>query len=284
MPIGMGEVRNGTSERGHEVIRHVVMDMDGVVYRGEAPVPGAIETMQALRQHGVKVAFLTNNASRHRVDLAEKLLQMGLYCGVEEMWGSAYTTARYLATEAPDTKVFAVGMSGMIREFEEAGLTMIPASEDATHVVVGLDRDFTYEKLTAAHRAICNGAAFIATNLDVTFPDSPSTTVPGAGALIAALQASTGVTPKVIGKPHTTGISLIAASWGVGPESIVAVGDRLDTDIAAAKAFGCMAVLVLTGIAKRDEAARATGLNKPDVILQDLTELLPVLSNTKPAV
>ncbi len=233
------------------MIRHVIMDMDGVVYRGDVPVPGALEKMEALQHQGVNVAFLTNNASRHRVDLVEKLLHMGLPCRLEQMWGSAYTTARHLATEASDAKIFAIGMPGMIREFEEAGLTVIPNYEEATHVVAGLDRDFTYEKLTGAHRAICNGAAFIATNLDVTFPDSPSTTVPGAGALVAALQASTGVAPKVIGKPQTTGIALIAASWGVGPEAIVAVGDRLDTDIAAAKAFGCKAALVLTGIASR---------------------------------
>jgi HAD superfamily hydrolase (TIGR01450 family) len=260
------------------MIRHVVMDMDGVVYRGDAPVPGAIETMEALHHQGVKVAFLTNNASRHRVDLVEKLWHMGLRCSVDQMWGSAYTTARYFFTEAPDAKIFAVGMPGMIREFEEAGLNVIPNYAEATHVVVGLDRDFTYEKLTCAHRAICDGAAFIATNLDVTFPDSQSTTVPGAGALVAALQASTGVAPNVIGKPQTTGISLIADSWGVGPESIIAVGDRLDTDIAAAKAFGCVAALVLTGIANRADASAATGLYKPDVILQDLTELVPFLS------
>jgi 4-nitrophenyl phosphatase len=260
------------------LIRHVIMDMDGVVYRGDVPVPGAIETMNALHQQGVKVAFLTNNASRHRVELAATLQRMGLPCTVEQMWGSAYTTARYLVAQAPDAKIFAVGMPGMIREFEEAGLTVSHNYEEATHVVVGLDRDFTYEKLTCAHRAICNGAAFIATNLDVTFPDSPSTTVPGAGALVAALQASTGVAPKVMGKPEPTGMALIAEAWGVGPESIVAVGDRLDTDIAAAKAFGCVAALVLTGIATRADAAAAMGLHKPDVILQDLTELAPILS------
>jgi 4-nitrophenyl phosphatase len=260
------------------VIRHVIMDMDGVVYRGEIPVPGAIETLEALRHQGVNVAFLTNNASRHRVEFVEKLQAMGLPCSVEQMWGSAYTTARYLCSEAPDAKIFAIGMSGMIREFEEAGLTVTPDYEQATHVVVGLDRDFSYEKLTRAHRAICQGAAFIATNLDVTFPDSPSTTVPGAGALAAALQASTGVVPKVIGKPQPTAIALIADSWSVGPESIVAVGDRLDTDIVAAKTFGCMAILVLTGISSRDDATTATGLHRPDVILQDLTELIPILS------
>lgn len=259
------------------MIRHVVMDMDGVVYRGDAPVPGAIEAMEALRHHGVNVAFLTNNASRHRDDLVEKLLHMGFSCSVDQMWSSAYTTACYLFTKAPSARIFAVGMRGMIREFEEVGLNVISNYEEATHVVVGLDRDFTYEKLTCAHRAVCNGAVFIATNLDVTFPDSPSTTTPGAGALAAALQASTGVVPKVMGKPETTGLSLIADSWGIGPESLIAVGDRLDTDIAAANAFGCVAALVLTGIAKNSDAAAATGLHKPDVILQDLTELLPIL-------
>ena len=259
------------------MIRHVIMDMDGVVYRGHVPVPGAIETLEALRHEGVQVAFLTNNASRHREELAETLRQMGLPCSVEQMWGSAFTTARYLAAEAPDAKIFAVGMPGMLREFAEAGLDVIANDVGATHVVVGLDRDFTYEKLACAHRAICAGAAFIATNLDVTFPDSPSTTTPGAGALTAALQTSTGVTPKVMGKPEPTGMALIAAAWGVGPASIVAVGDRLDTDIAAANAFGCMSALVLTGIATRDDAAAATGLHKPDVILQDLLELPPLL-------
>ncbi len=259
------------------MIRHVVMDMDGVVYRGDTPVPGAIETMQVLNSHGINVAFLTNNASRHRVELVEKLLHMGLPCHIDQMWGSAYTTARYLSVEAPQSKIFPIGMPGMMREFTEVGLNIISNPDEATHVVVGLDRNFTYEKLTCAHRAICAGANFIATNLDVTFPDSPSTTVPGAGALAAALQASTGVTPKVIGKPQTTGIALIADSWGVEPEAIVAVGDRLDTDIAAAKAFGCVAVLVLTGIASQADAAKATGFHKPDVILQDLTELIPIL-------
>ena len=259
------------------MIRHVIMDMDGVVYRGDAPVPGAIETLEALRHHGVNVAFLTNNASRHREDLVEKLLGMGLPCRVDQMWSSAYTTACYLCTEAPHAKIFAIGMAGMMREFEEAGLHISSNYAEATHVVVGLDRAFTYEKLACAHRAICDGAVFIATNPDVTFPDSPSTTVPGAGALAAALQASTGVAPKVMGKPETTAMALIADAWGVGPEAIVAIGDRLDTDIAAAKAFGCMAVLVLTGIATCSDAETATGLHKPDVILHDLTELLPIL-------
>ena len=174
--------------------------------------------------------------------------------------------------------MFVVGTSGLIREMQEAGLTVLPTHQGATHVVAGLDPGVTYEKLKQAHYAICQGATFIATNLDATYPDSLTTTAPGSGAIIAALRTSTRVEPIVIGKPQVTGLALIAQSWGVGPKAIAAIGDRLDTDIASAKAFGCLAVLVLTGIAQLEEAEQATGIYKPDVILPDLTTLLPVLT------
>jgi 4-nitrophenyl phosphatase len=259
------------------VIKHIVMDMDGVLYRGDTPLPGAIETLNALHEHGVKVAYQTNNASRHREELVAKMLRLGVPCTLEQMWGSAYITARYLAQEAPEARVFAVGTPGMVRELREAGLTVVPTHEGATHVVAGLDWGLTYDKLRHAHYAIVNGAEFIATNLDATYPDSPTTTSPGGGAVVAVLRTSTGIQPLVMGKPEILGIRQIAASWGVEAHEIAAVGDRLDTDIASANAFGCFAVLVLTGVTSRAEAEQAEGVYKPDVILHDLTELLPVL-------
>ena len=228
--------------KGVQVIKHVAMDMDGVLYRGDQPLPGAIETLNTLRQRGVKVAFITNNASRHREELAAKVSSLGFPCDMHEIWGSAYTTARYIARHAPEARVFAVGTSGMVREMHEAGVTVVPTHEGATHVVAGLDMGLTYDKLKHAHYAICRGATFIATNLDATYPDTLTTTTPGGGAIVAALRTSTGVEPIVIGKPQTTGLELVADSWGVGPADIAGVGDRLDTDIAAARAFGCLAV------------------------------------------
>jgi len=259
------------------MIKHVVTDMDGVLYRGDTPLPGVITTLNTLCTKGVQVAYLTNNASRHREELVAKMVHLGVPCTIDQMWGSAYTTALYLAQEAPAARVFVVGTSGLMRELQEAGLTVVPTHEGATHVVAGLDWGLTYEKLRYAHYAICNGAQFIATNLDVTYPDTLTTTTPGGGAIIAALRASTGVEPTVIGKPQTLGIAQIAASWGIGPREMVAVGDRLDTDIAAAKAFGCLAVLVLTGISSRTEAEHASGVHKPDVILPDFADLIPLL-------
>ena len=259
------------------MIKHVVTDMDGVLYRGDAPLPGAIETLNTLHARGVKVAYLTNNASRHRQDLVAKMVGLGVPCVLEQMWGSAFITGRYLAREAPGARVFVVGTAGMIRELEEAGLTVVPTHEGATHVVAGLDWGLTYDKLKHAHYAICKGARFIATNLDATFPDTPTTTTPGGGALVAVLRTSTGVEPMLMGKPQPMGLSQIADAWGVEPRDIVAVGDRLDTDIAAAKAFGCLAVLVLTGISSRADAEQAPAACKPDVILTDLTELPALL-------
>ncbi len=259
------------------MIKHLALDMDGVLYRGDQPLAGAIETLNALQQRGVKLAFITNNASRHRQELAQKVSSMGFACDTTQIWGSAYTTAMYIAREAPGARVFVVGTSSMVREMQEAGLTVVPTHEGATHVVAGLDWTITYDKLRYAHYAICNGATFIATNLDATYPDTLTTTTPGGGALVAALRTSTGVEPLVIGKPQTTALELVAASWGVGPTDMAGVGDRLDTDIASAKAFGCLAVLVLTGISTRAEAEAATGVQRPDVILPDLTSLIPVL-------
>jgi 4-nitrophenyl phosphatase len=279
MPVGFAWRLIIHQEGRSEVIKHVVMDMDGVLYHGDTPIPGAIDTLQTLQAQGVKVAYLTNNASRHREELVAKMVQLGVPCTLEQMWGSAYTTARYLAQEAPTARVFVVGTAGLVRELQEAGLTVLPTHAGATHVVAGLDWGITYEKLKYAHYAICNGAQFIATNLDATYPDTPTTTTPGGGAIVAVLRTSTGVEPLVIGKPQTLGIAQIAASWGVGPREMAAVGDRLDTDVAAARAFGCLAVLVLTGVTSPAEAAQANGAVKPDVILRDLTELMPQLAH-----
>ena len=255
------------------MIRHVVMDMDGVLYRGNHRLPGAVDTLNTLRERGVRVAFLTNNASRHREELAARLSGLGFPCATDDVWGSAYIAARYLSRHAPDARVFLVGTTGMRREMREAGLAVVPTHEGATHVVTGLDMTVTYEKLSHAHYAICNGAAFIATNLDATFPDGPATTSPGGGALVAALTTSTGVTPLVMGKPEPTGLSLISASWGVSAAGMAMVGDRLDTDIAAANAFGCLSVLVLTGVSTQAEAATATAMEKPKAVLQSLADL-----------
>src|SRR5262245_10894820 len=135
------------------MIRHVVTDMDGVLYRGDTILPGVAETLNSLHAKGVQVAFLTNNASWHREDLVARMMRLGLPCTIDQMWGSAYITARYLTRTAPAARIFVVGMPGLLRELREAGLAIAPTHVGATHVVVGLDMGLTYEKLKQAHYA-----------------------------------------------------------------------------------------------------------------------------------
>ncbi len=275
----MNEHGTRATEIRRTVIQHVVLDMDGVLYRGDHPLPGAIDALNTLRARGARVAFLTNNASRHREELAVRLSRLGFACAADDVWGSAYIAALYLSRHAPGARVFLVGTAGMRREMEEAGVAVVPTHEGATHVVAGLDLTVTYEKLAHAHYAICNGATFIATNLDATFPDSPTTTTPGGGALVAVLTTSTGVTPLVMGKPEPTGLALIAAAWGVSAGDVAVVGDRLDTDIATANALGCLSVLVLTGVSTRTEAEQSGAAEKPKVVLESLADLPAALES-----
>ena len=148
---------------------------------------------------------------------------------------------------------------------------MVSTHEGVTHVVAGLDWGITYEKLKFAHYAICNGARFIATNLDATYPDTLTTTTPGGGAIVAVLRTSTGVEPLVIGKPETLGIAQIAAAWGVKPQEMAAVGDRLDTDIMGGKNVGMATILLLGGVTSQTDLA-ASAL-KPDYVFADLAAL-----------
>ena len=262
------------------MIRHVVLDLDGVICRGREPLPGAVETLHELEERGCELAFLTNNSSYHREDLVEKLGVLGYSSRPEQCWGSAFICARHLAVEEPGARLFVLGTEGLVRELEEAGLTVLPDPAGASCVVVGIDWLVTYEKLRQAHQAICEGASFVTTNLDPAYTDSLETTAPGTGALVAALRTSTGVKPVVTGKPGTTGLSLIARQWGARPASMAMVGDRLETDMAAARSFGCLAVLVLTGVTTREEAA--TGLLRADVILDEISGLAAVLEQHSP--
>ena len=206
-----------------QVIKHVAMDMDGVLYRGDQPLPGAIETLNTLRQRGVKVAFITNNASRHREELAAKVSSLGFPCDMHEIWGSAYTTARYIARHAPEARVFAVGTAGMVREMHEAGVTVVPTHEgDARGGRSGHGSDLRQIKTCALCHLPWGDLHCHEFGRHLSrYADHHD---PRRWAIVAALRTSTGVEPIVIGKPQTTGLELVADSWGVGPADIAGWG------------------------------------------------------------
>lgn len=254
-------------------IAHVIFDLDGVLFRGSKPTPWAAEAVARLRQDGGQVAFLTNNSSRHRRDVAAHLCALGIEADEGEVMTSGMAAALHIRENWPGRAAYVIGERGLTAELTEQGITVVERAADAGLVVVGWDRGLTFDKLVQAHQAIVTGAVFVATNRDSSYPLSDGRTCPGAGALVASLVTSTGLEPECVGKPDPGGMRMIAERWGVGPDQVAAVGDRLETDIAAARAFGARSILVLTGIASRADGESAPHSMAPDVIIDDLSAL-----------
>jgi len=269
-------------------IRLVALDLDGVVYRGAHVLPGAVEAVEELASRGLLVRYVTNNATRARDEVAAKLREMGLPAREGEILSSAAATGVWLKGHlAPGSRLLVVGEAGLLKELTDAGFDPVyagateadgvaatdgtSASDGVRAVVVGLDRSFTYRTLARAQAALATGVPFVATNLDRTFP-AEGRLLPGAGAIVAAVEAAAGRAPDVvIGKPGLELARALEASTGVTPGMTILVGDRLDTDIALGRAAGMQTVLVLSGVSTR--ADLVAGSPEPDAILESLAEL-----------
>lgn len=254
-----------------------VFDLDGVVYRGTLPLPHAIEVLNLLHATGRQVFFLTNNSGATRQQYAAKLQAMGYpHARPEQFITSGWATALYLkrAFEA-GTPLFVVGEPGLKQELTEAGFTVLEGiqSEPPAAVVVGIDRAFSYERLAQAQHAILNGAHFIATNTDATYP-AEDRLLPGAGAMVAAIETATGRKPIVIGKPNPQILMPFIERGWLQPERTLLIGDRLDTDIALANRLHIPCALVLTGVSTREDIEAAPLDQLPQWVLSDLSELL----------
>jgi phosphoglycolate/pyridoxal phosphate phosphatase family enzyme len=254
-----------------------VFDMDGVLWTMDDPIPHASEVIARLQARGDQIYYLTNNSSKTRQDYVEKLARFGISATQETVMTSAYATAQILRAEGHAGKsVYVVGEQGLRRELEAVGMRLVEYDEGdrVDFVVVGWDREFTYRKLALAHAAIVRGgAAFIATNRDATYPDAGGRTLPGGGALVAAIQTCTGVAPRTIGKPEPHTLQLILRATGAAPHTCLVIGDRLDTDIALGKRVGARTALALTGVTSREDVEAAAPEQRPDLILRDLSEL-----------
>ena len=255
--------------------RAVLFDLDGTLYRGTEPVPGAVDADRALRARSVLVRYVTNNATLTRAECAAKLRGMGFPARPEEVTSSATGTAAHLKN-AGLRSAFAVGMPGLVATLrDEAGIEVVNAGPDgvvgpgprrADAVVVGLCRTLTYDLLWGAMETIHEGARFIATNPDATFPLEGGRLSPGAGSLVTAVQTCSGTAPFVVGKPKPFLIETILKEEGLRPDEALIVGDRLDTDIEAGRAAGCPTYLVLTGVAKAVPEGQAGGRDVTDVL------------------
>ena len=246
---------------------NVICDLDGVVYLMGRPVSGAGAALTRLNEAGYAVLFVTNNSTRSSQVIASKIEELTGYPAQEnQVVGSAEAAVTMLAGGAGPALV--VGGRGIRDAMAEAGVSETEDPTAATAVIVGLDYDLSYETLRDAVVAIRNGARFIATNTDSTYP-TPDGLWPGAGAMVAAIQVATGVTPEIAGKPHPPIRSLIRDRLEPGP--VWVVGDRPESDLAMARAESWTSVLVLTGVI--DKADQVPDEFRPDVILPSLADL-----------
>lgn len=252
-------------------IETILFDMDGVLYRGNTPLPGVREMLVFCERQGIDYACITNNATRTRAQYCEKLGAMQLDIAAERVFTSSLITSHYLREHyPPGTTAYALGMDGLHDALFADGY-FVPQEHQPQLVVQGADFTLTYEKLRLGCLAIRDGAQFVATNMDRTFP-SEEGLVPGAGSLVAILQAATGVEPLVVGKPQPTMFLVALDMLQAAPESTLVIGDRLDTDIAGARNAGLRSAAVLTGVTQRAELDSSP--HQPDAVFDTLQTLL----------
>jgi HAD superfamily hydrolase (TIGR01450 family) len=226
-----------------EPLGTIVFDLDGVLYVDSLAVPGAGAALQEISAAGWHVVFATNNSTRTVSTVLKHIEQRtGFSSPTASVVTSAMAAASWARTE--HHRAFVVGEPGLRETLEDAGLTLVE-DDTADCVIVGLDRDITYDKIDTASRLIRNGAAFIATNTDATFPTQTGP-APAAGSIVSAITTASGVEPLACGKPHVPMLSLVREM--VRGSSVWVVGDRPDTDLAMARRAGWTAVLVLSGV------------------------------------
>jgi len=239
---------------------NVICDIDGVIYRGDRLLPGSDLALRRLRDAGVTVHFATNNSAKSPLTVSEKITRItGVDIEPESIVTSSQAAVGLLGDDPGPVMV--LGSEGIVAALAEAGIGLTEDPSLAKALLVGLDFDLTYDRLTRAADAVRFGARFIATNTDPTFPVADGL-LPGGGAIVAAVRASTGVEPEVAGKPNAPMRALLRAK---GIRDAWVIGDRVDTDIALARAEpDWTSILVLTGVTGPE------GTGDADFVVPDL--------------
>jgi len=254
-----------------------LLDLDGVVYRGEEVLPGAHDLVEWLDATGRKVLYLSNNSIATPDEVVAKLVRLGMPHPGGRVLTAGYAAAQVLAQRFPGGRIFVLGLPSVEQMMEQAGLRVVWSEHDDGEVpdviIAALDRGLTYERLRRALRAILGGAAFYAVNRDPRLPVEDGF-LPGTGSIAAALEYASGQKAEIIGKP-APGIVLEAMQLlGVSPNQTLMVGDGLDLDIVAGRAAGVTTALVLTGLTTNEQAIASTGARRPHMIFSDLNALL----------
>lgn len=228
-----------------------ILDLDGTLFRGSAPIPGAREAVEELLRRGLHVRYLTNNSTTAPDRVAEKLRSMRF--PVEEGWVVTSALGAAWKLEGTCSRALVLGEVGLVHALESVGIAVERATDEPTEeafdaVVVGLCRTATYASIARCQEHVIKGARFIATNRDATYPIEHGGLIPGAGSLVVSVVTASGREPEVVGKPEPFLVQHIMAEVGVTPSDTIVVGDRIDTDIEAGRRAGVPTFLVLSGV------------------------------------
>jgi 4-nitrophenyl phosphatase len=266
-----------------KTLQAVIMDMDGVLWRGDEPLPYVREFIHFVQAQGLPVALATNNSSRHPSHFISKLAKFDIHTVPQDaIVTSGTATADYLHQQfGDDVRVYLIGMDGLAQVLTEAGIEVMRSAspddaERLSAVVVGIDFDFNYEKARLATLLIRAGVPFIGTNPDTSFP-APEGLLPGAGSLVQMIAAASDTEPVIIGKPARAMFEMALQRMGT-PEGVpnfahtLMIGDRLNTDIEGALALGMPTALVMTGVTNPEVLRKSPII--PTQVFTDLGDLL----------
>jgi HAD superfamily hydrolase (TIGR01457 family) len=257
-----------------ENIKALILDMDGVVWRGDSPIGDLAAIFQRIRERGLKFVFATNNSTKTSEQYVAKLKEFGVEVEPWQVVTSSQAAARAMAQTYPQgTKALVIGEDGLRVPLEQEGFEIVSleSAPEAQVVVMGMDRGVSFEKLSEATLLIRKGARFYATNMDKTFP-TPRGQIPGAGAWASVIITATNVEPIVAGKPFPFLMELSLEKLRSTKAETLVVGDRLETDIAAGQRVGCRTALVLSGVSTKVQAENWNP--KIDIIASDLATLI----------
>lgn len=264
-------------------LRHVALDMDGTIYMGSKLFPWTQPFLERLRKLGIGYSFLTNNPSKSIADYLHNLEAMGIRATREEMYTTTLATIDYLRLHHPQARrLFLLGTPSMVSEFEAAGYvpTRDSADDRPDAVVVAFDKTLSYERLCRAAWWIQQGIPYVATNPDRVCPTNLPTVLVDCGSICAALEHATGRKPDItLGKPDPNMLSGILDRYGLQPDQIAMVGDRIYTDIEMAHNAGAMGVLVLSGETTLEVADRTT--RPPELIVDHIGTLGELIARAR---
>ena len=255
-------------------LKGIILDMDGVLWRDSTPIGDLPLIFSTISRMGLKVAAATNNAAQSVDEYLKKFAGFGVELASEQIVTSATVTVSHLQQYFPaDASVFVVGSESLMKMISDAGFHVSnhDSAPGGQAVIVGLDREMTYDRIDTASRLVREGADFLACNTDATYP-MPGGLKPGAGVMVAAIQTASGITPTVMGKPMPYPYLAALSYLGCQASEAMGIGDRLSTDIAGAQAAGCLTGFVCSGVNSRKEAI---AWQPPiDIIADDLWSLL----------